>query len=173
MEAGLAVMRNIGELHLERPSAGARMLRDMLRRDAFQIGRKHAAMLMARIGIQALYRKPNTNKRRAAHTACPYLLRNLRIDRPNQVRATDVTDVPMNRSFVCKGCWRDNVFVEWLWKSVNCEAIYSRAFGTVTQARPSLVRYFDLYNREHPHSSLDAKTPDEAHCKSRSQRQAA
>ncbi len=95
------------------------MLRDMLRRDAFQVDRKHAAMLMARAGIQALYRKPNRSKRQAAHTAYPYLLRNLRIDRPNQVQATDVTDAPMNRSFVCKGCWRDNVFVEWLWKSVK------------------------------------------------------
>ncbi|WP_136420145.1 integrase core domain-containing protein [Herbaspirillum sp. ST 5-3] len=51
--------------------------------------------------------------------------------------------------------------------------MYSPTFETVTQARQSLVRYFDLYNREHPLSSLDAKTPDEAHFKSLSQRQAA
>lgn len=99
-DAALALMRRIDELHLERPFAGARMLRDMLRRGGFQAGRKRVATLMKKMGIQALYRKPSTSKRHAAHTIYPYLLRHLAIEQPNQVWATDVTYVPMKRGFV-------------------------------------------------------------------------
>jgi putative transposase len=61
--ADLALMRRIDELHLEYPWAGARMLRDCLRRDGHRIGRKHVRTLMQRMGIEPLYRKPNTSKR--------------------------------------------------------------------------------------------------------------
>ena len=59
-----------------------------------------------------------------------------------------------------KGCWRDNVFVERLWKSVKYEEIYLRGYETVTDAKQALTRYFDFYNRRRPHSTLDGKTPD-------------
>jgi putative transposase len=62
-----------------------------------------------------------------------------------------------------KGSWRDNVFVERLWRSVKYEEVYLRAYDTVAEARASLGRYFDFYNRQRPHSSLDRKTPDEAY----------
>lgn len=82
-EADLALMRRIDELHLKRPFAGARMLRDMLRREGHQIGRKRVRTLMGKLGIAALYSKPNTSRRHAAHLVYPYLLRHLTIDRPN------------------------------------------------------------------------------------------
>jgi putative transposase len=59
-----------------------------------------------------------------------------------------------------KGCWRDNVFVERLWKSVKYEEIYLHGYDTVSGARQALARYFDFYNRRRPHSALDGKTPD-------------
>lgn len=59
-----------------------------------------------------------------------------------------------------KGCWRDNVFVERLWKSVKYEEIYLHGYDTVSVARQALTRYFDFYNRRRPHSTLDGKTPD-------------
>ena len=59
-----------------------------------------------------------------------------------------------------KGCWRDNVFVERLWKSVKYEEIYLHGYETVTDAKQALTRYFDFYNRRRPHSTLDGKTPD-------------
>ena len=62
-----------------------------------------------------------------------------------------------------KGAWRDNVFVERLWKSVKYEEVYLRAYDSVAQARASLGKYFDFYNRGRPHSSLDRRTPDEAY----------
>ena len=84
-EADLTLMRVIDELHLEHPFAGARMLRDMLKAGGFEVGRKHVATLMRRMGIEALYRKPNTSKRHPQHQVYPYLLRGLAIERSNQV----------------------------------------------------------------------------------------
>jgi putative transposase len=230
-EAVLALMRRIDELHLEHPFAGSRMLRDMLRREGHEIGRKHVATLMCKMGIEALYRRQNTSKRHAAHRIYPYLLRNVAIERPNHVWAMDITYLPMSRGFVylavvldwatrrilswrlsnsmtadfCvealeeavprygspeimntdqgsqftssefigtlqangiaismdgKGCWRDNVFVERLWKSIKYEEVYLRAYETVSEAKQHLGRYVTFYNERRPHSSLDGRTPD-------------
>ena len=230
----LTLMRRIDELHLERPFAGARMLRDFLNREGVEIGRRHVATLMKRMGIEAIYRRRNTSKPAPGHKIYPYLLRGVKVERPNQVWATDITYIPMARGFVylvavvdwfsrrvlshrvsitmeasfCiealeeaigkhgapeifnsdqgsqftseaftgvlldrkiaismdgKGSWRDNVFVERLWKSVKYEEVYLNAYDTVAEARASLGRYLDFYNRQRPHSSLDRKTPDEAY----------
>ena len=232
--ATLAVMRRIDELHLEFPFAGSRMLRDLLHGEGIEIGRERVARLMKRMGIEALYRRPNTSKPAPGHKIYPYLLRGMTIDRPNQAWAMDITYVPMARGFVylaavvdwfsrrvlawrvsitmetefCleaveealakhgkpeifntdqgsqftsigftglmrdngiaismdgKGAWRDNVFVERLWRSVKYEEIYLRAYESVSQARASIGQYLDFYNRRRPHSSLDHQTPDRAY----------
>jgi len=62
-----------------------------------------------------------------------------------------------------KGAWRDNVFVERLWRTVKYEEVYLRAYDSVSDARTSLGRYLDLYNSRRPHSSLDDMTPDQAY----------
>jgi len=62
-----------------------------------------------------------------------------------------------------KGAWRDNVFVERLWRSVKYEEVYLRAYDSVSEARASLSRYLDFYNSRRPHSSLDGITPDQAY----------
>jgi putative transposase len=62
-----------------------------------------------------------------------------------------------------KGAWRDNVFVERLWRSVKYEEVYLRAYDSVSEARASIGRYLDFYNGRRPHSSLDGKTPDQAY----------
>ena len=59
-----------------------------------------------------------------------------------------------------RGAWRDNVFVERLWRSVKYEEVYLRAYGSVSEARTSIGRYLTFYNGRRPHSSLDRKTPD-------------
>jgi len=232
--ADLAVMRRIDELHLNYPFAGSRMLRDLLRSEGVAIGRQRVATMMKRIGIEAIYRRPNTSKPAPGHKIYPYLLRDTPVIRPNQVWATDITYIPMARGFVylaavvdwfsrrvlswrlsitmevefCieaveealakhgkpeifntdqgsqftsaaftgllldnaiaismdgKGSWRDNVFVERLWRSVKYEEVYLKAYDSVGQARASIGRYLDFYNRTRPHSSLDARTPDRAY----------
>ncbi len=63
-----------------------------------------------------------------------------------------------------KGAWRDNVFVERLWRTIKYEEVYLRAYASVSEARASLGRYIDgLYNTSRPHSSLDRQTPDAAY----------
>ena len=62
-----------------------------------------------------------------------------------------------------KGAWRDNVFVERLWRSVKYEEVYLRAYDNVGEARDSIGRYLIFYNRRRPHSSLDGATPDQAY----------
>jgi putative transposase len=229
--ADLAVMRRIDELHLDYPFAGSRMLRDLLRGEGVAIGRQRVATMMKRMGIEAIYRRPNTSKPQHGHKIYPYLLRGLAVERANQVWAMDITYIPMARGFVylaavvdwfsrrvlswrvsitmevefclaaveealarhgrpemfntdqgsqftCaaftgllldnaiaismdgKGAWRDNVFVERLWRSVKYEEVYLKAYDSVGEARASIGRYLDFYNRKRPHSSLDARTPD-------------
>ena len=231
-EHDLKLMRRIDELHLELPFAGSRMLRDLLRQEGIEVGRKRVATLMRKMGIEALYRRPNTSRKHPEHPVYPYLLRGLRITQPNQVWAMDITYIPMARGFVylaavvdwysrkvlahrvsitmetdfCieavneamarygkpeifntdqgsqfsssaftgllkqhgirismdgQGAWRDNVFVERLWKSVKYEEVYLKAYNTVSEARASLARYFEFYNRRRPHSSLDRMTPEQ------------
>ena len=232
--AELAVMRRMDELHLEFPFAGSRMLRDLLNQDGIEIGRRRVATLMKRMGIEAIYRKPNTSKPAPGHKIYPYLLRGMVVDTPDKVWAMDITYVPMARGFVylaavvdwfsrrvlswrlsitmeagfCiealeeaiarhgrpeifntdqgsqftshdftsvlleagiaismdgKGSWRDNVFVERLWRSIKYEEVYLRAYDTVSEARASIGRYLAFYNGRRPHSSLDRQTPDQAY----------
>jgi putative transposase len=232
--AELAVMRRMDELHLEFPFAGSRMLRDLLNRDGTEIGRRRVATLMKRMGIEAIYRKPNTSMPAPGHKIYPYLLRGMAVDAPDKVWAMDITYVPMARGFVylaavidwfsrrvlswrlsitmeagfCvealeealtrhgrpeifntdqgaqftshdftgvlnkagiaismdgKGSWRDNVFVERLWRSIKYEEVYLKAYDTVIEARASIGRYLAFYNGRRPHSSLDRRTPDQAY----------
>src|ERR1700746_1164145 len=99
-DADLALMRRLDELHLEFPFAGARMLRGPLAAEGSKIGRRHVTTLMRRMGIEAIYRRPNTSKPAPGHRLYPYLLRGLMIDHPNHVWATDITYIPMARGFV-------------------------------------------------------------------------
>jgi putative transposase len=214
----LRIMRQLDELHLERPFAGSRMLRDLLNREGVAIGRRHVTTLMKRMGIAAIYRRPNTSKPAPGHKIYPYLLRGTKIDQPDQVWATDITYIPMARGFVylvaivdwfsrrvlshrvsiamdadfCvealeeaivrygkptifnsdqgsqftseaftgvllrddiaismdgKGAWRDNVFIERLWKSVKHEEVYLRGrwctWQTEAEMTPAPEPLFD------------------------------
>jgi len=71
-----------------------------------------------------------------------------------------LTDNGIAISMDGKGAWRDNVFIERVWRSVKYEEVYLRAYDSVGQARASLGRYLDFYNCKRPHSSLDGCTPD-------------
>ena len=68
-----------------------------------------------------------------------------------------------------KGAWRDNVFVERLWRSVKYEEVYLRAYASVGEARTSIGRYLSFYNGRRPHSSLDSATPDQAYFRNQQQ----
>lgn len=230
----LALMHRIDKLHLKYPFAGSRMLRDLLRSEGFTVGRCHVRTMMKRMGVEALYRHPRTTKPGAGHRIYPYLLRNLTINRANQVWATDITYIPMEHGFVylvaimdwatrrvlswrlsntmttdfCvealeealgrygqpeifntdqgsqftsdeftailkdrnikismdgKGAWRDNVFIERLWRSVKYENVYLYAYETMGEVRKGLKEYFEFYNSKRPHDGLKRKTPDQVY----------
>jgi putative transposase len=229
--AELALRRRIDALHRQHPFAGARLLRDLLGQEGRRVGRQRVAGLMAKMGIAARYRQPNTSRRKAGDQVYPYLLRELTIDRPNPVWATDITDIPMQKGFVywvavvdgysrkvrswrlsntlttdccldavreaiwrhgtpeifntdqgCqftraaftgllqeygirisrdgKGCWRDNVFVERLWRSVKYQEVYLKAYDSVGEAKTPLGAYLAFYNTRRPHRAFDGRTPD-------------
>mgnify|MGYP001059417741 CR=1 FL=1 len=233
-DADPALVHRIDALHLEHPFAGSRMLRDMLRVEGFAVGRDKVVTLMCHMGIEALYRRPNTSKPAPGHMVFPYLLRNRAITRPNEVWPMDITYLRMARGFVylavvldwatrralawrlsttltadvCiealeealarlgkplifntdqgsqftseafigvllvhrieismdgKGAWRDNVFVERLWRTIMYEEVYLKAYDSVAEARASIGQYLDFYNGCRPHSSLGGRTPDVAY----------
>jgi putative transposase len=88
-------------------------------------------------------------------------------DQGSQFTSADFTGLLLDNAIAIsmdgKGAWRDNVFVERLWRSVKYEEVYLRAYDSVGEARASIGRYLDFYNRKRPHSSLDARTPDRAY----------
>ncbi len=85
-------------------------------------------------------------------------------DQGSQFTSVDFTRVLKNAGIAIsmdgKGAWRDNVFVERLWRTVKYEEVYLRAYASVSEARASIGRYLTFYNRTRPHSSLGGRTPD-------------
>ena len=96
----LALMRRIDELYTAWPFLGSRRMMALLRAEGHGINRKRVQRLMRQMGIAALGPKPRTSKPMPGHKIFPYLLRNLVIDRPNQVWAADITYVPIGRGFL-------------------------------------------------------------------------
>lgn len=112
----LALMREIDELYLKHPFFGSRRITNRLRRKGYLVSRKRVQRLMRLMGIEAIYQKPRTTRRAEDHKVYPYLLRNLTIDRPNQVWATDITYIPMARGFlylVAIMDWHSRYIVSW------------------------------------------------------------
>jgi putative transposase len=112
-DADLALMRRIDELHMDYPVAGSWMLQGLLLGEGYMVGRLHVHTVMKRMGIEAIYRRPNTSKPEPGHKIYPYLLRRLPVIRPNQVWAMDITYIPMARGFVYLAC-----VVDWFTRRV-------------------------------------------------------
>ena len=98
-DADLRLMRRLDELHLTHLFLGARRLARLLQREGVDVGRRHVGTLMGLMGIEAIYRKKRTSLPAKGHRIYPYLLRDVVIERPNQVWATDVTYLPMAQGF--------------------------------------------------------------------------
>lgn len=95
----LALMKRIDEIHLKWPFYGSRKVNVELRAEGKAINRKTTQRLMRMMGLESIAPKPNTSKPSPEHPVFPYLLRNLEIDRPNQVWAADITYIPMAHGF--------------------------------------------------------------------------
>lgn len=227
-------MRWIDEIYLEHPWMGSRTISGELKKAGLSASRNHVRRLMRIMGIESLAPKPGTSKRQPRHPVYPYLLRGVTIDRPNQVWATDITYIPMQRGFMyliaimdwatrkvlswklsntldtrfcvealkealfkygapevfntdqgCqftseaftsvlktwnvkismdgKGRFKDNIFIERLWRTLKYEKIYLRSYETGTELAKDLKDWFTWYNEKRSHSSLDNLTPNEAY----------
>jgi putative transposase len=112
----LALMRRIDELYLQYPFLGSRRMAGMLSENGARVNRKRVQRLMRQIRIAALGPRPKTSKPAPGHKVYPYLLRGLKIDRPNQVWAADITFIPMGRGFlylVAVMDWASRAVLSW------------------------------------------------------------
>lgn len=230
----LELMRVMDELFLNEPYLGSRQMRKSLRRLGYEAGRHRVRRLMRLMGFAAVYQKPRTSVPHPQHPVYPYLLRDLTIDRSNQVWCSDITYIPMRKGFlylvaimdwysrkvlswrlsntldadfcvaaleeaiekygrpeifntdqgcqftsfaftgllkengICismdgRGCWRDNIMVERLWRTLKYENIYLHAYESGREARSGIGSWLHTYNSKRPHSSLDDYTPDEVY----------
>jgi putative transposase len=230
----LEMMRKIDKLYMEQPWMGSRSLANHLTTPEAPLGRDRARRLMLIMGIESLAPQPGTSKRQPKHPVYPYLLRGMTIDKPNQVWATDITYIAMERGFMyliaimdwatrkvlswrlsntldtrfcvdalkealfkygapeifnsdqgCqftsetftsvlktwnirismdgKGRFRDNIFVERLWRTLKYERIYLNSYETGAELSKDMTYWFNWYNDDRKHTSLDKLTPNEAY----------
>ena len=230
----LELMQRIDKLYMEQPWMGSRSLANHLTTPEAPLGRDRARRLMLIMGIESLAPQPGTSKRQPKHPVYPYLLRGMTIDQPNQVWATDITYIPMERGFMyliaimdwatrkvlswrlsntldtrfcvealkealfkygapdifnsdqgCqftseaftsvlktwnirismdgKGRFRDNIFIERLWRTLKYDRIYLNSYETGAELSKDMTYWFNYYNDERKHTSLDKRTPNEAY----------
>jgi putative transposase len=227
----LTLMKLIDRQYLATPFYGARKITACLKSRGQRVNRKRVRRLMRVMGLKAIYRRPRTSQPAPGHKIYPYLLSGLKITRPNQVWAADITYIPMARGFLylvaiidwhsryvlswrlsntldadfCvealeealrkgkpeifntdqgsqftseaftgllqqhgirismdgKGSYKDNLFIERLWRSVKYEEVYLKAYQDGREARIGLGNYFRFYNIERPHQTHGYRTPAE------------
>ncbi len=227
----MELMKLIDKEYLERPFYGSRRMGVWLGKQGYWVNRKRVRRLMRIMGLRAIYRRPRTSKPGVGHKVYPYLLKGMKITRPNQIWAADITYIPMARGFLylvaimdwysryvlswrlsntldvdfCvealeealkkgrpeifntdqgsqftseaftgllkqqgiqismdgKGSYRDNLFVERLWRSVKYEEVYLKAYQDGRDARIGISEYFRFYNNHRPHQALGYRTPAE------------
>ena len=228
-EENIRLMSLIDEIFTERPYYGKRRICQCLRHKGEEVNIKRVSRLMRQMGLEAIYPKPNLSRPAAWSKQHPYLLRGLVINKPDQVWASDITYIRLNKGFVYLVAvmdwfsryvlsWRlsttlevdfcvealtvalnsgrpeifntdqgsqftshdflgplkeanirisldgrgrafDNIMIERLWRSVKYEEVYLKDYQNVREAQNSLKQYFDFYNEQRPHQTLDYCTP--------------
>jgi putative transposase len=228
-EGDLTLMKLIDRQYLATPFYGTRRLAAWLKNQGYRVNRKRVRRLMQVMGLEAIYRHPRTSQLAPGNKIYPYLLNGMKITRPNQVWAADITYIPMARGFLylvaiidwysryvlawklsntldadfCvealeealrkgrpeifntdqgsqftseaftgllerygvrismdgKGRYRDNLFIERLWRTVKYEEVYLKAYENSRDARMGIGDYFWFYNAERPHQALGYRTP--------------
>ena len=229
------LMNLLYEQYTKTPFYGVRNMTTYLREKGYAVGKDHVRTLLRKMGLVAVFPKPNLSKPHPENRIYPYLLRDLEVIRPNQVWCADITYIRLTHGFAylvaildwysryvlswrlsnsleadfCvealreaigkygapdvfntdqgtqftsqefigvltgnnisismdgRGRCLDNIFVERLWRSVKYENVYLKGYQTIPEARAGLTEYFDFYNKERYHQSLDNKTPWIVYC---------
>jgi putative transposase len=240
-EENLQLMRLLDEQYTRTPFYGVAKMTEWLRGQHYIVNEKRVRRLLRKMGLMAVYPKSELSRKASGHKVYPYLLRDVSIERVNQVWSTDITYVRLSKGFVylvaiidwfsrfvlswelstsldtsfCvsaleealnkqrpeifntdqgsqftsleftgrllkegikismdgRGRALDNIFVERLWRSVKYEDIYLKEYRSVKDALKGLGSYFEFYNRERLHQSLEYQTPEAVY--RQGQRQAA
>ena len=225
----LRLMNAIDEAFTKRPILGVKQMVLKMRDQGFAVGKKRIRTLMRAMGLFPIFPKKNTSKPNLEHRVFPYLLRNVEIEKVNQVWSMDITYIRLGKGFAyltaiidwksryviawrlsntlstdfCVECLRDalqygkpaifntdqgsqftsedfikvlqdagiaismdgrgraldNIFVERLWRTVKYEDVYIRQYQSMPEAHKGLKEYFDYYNMERRHSSIEDQTP--------------
>lgn len=221
----IKLMKLIDQIHLKRPFLGVIRITEELEVYRWYVNHKRVYRLMKLMGITAIYPKPRLSSTNPEHKIYPYLLRNLDVNRSNQVWATDITYIPMAKGFIyltvimdwysrkilsyklsnsmdvsfcvdalekaiyhfgCpeifnsdqgsqftsknftdvlkdhdvrismdgKGAWRDNVFVERLWRSLKYEEVYLNCYQSINDAKKGIDRWIEYYNNQRKHQTI-------------------
>ena len=228
------LMRKLDEQYTRTPFYGVKKMTKYLCNLGHDVNEKRTRRLLRKMGLEAIYPKPNLSKPNSEHKIYPYLLRDFNINRKDQVWSTDITYIRLNKGFCylmaiidwysryvlnwslsttleaefcvealaellehsgCeifntdqgsqftsprftdpllekgikismdgRGRALDNIFVERLWRTVKYEKVYLSDFESVQDARSGLRDYFNFYNHERLHQSLDYKTPAQVYC---------
>jgi len=229
------LMNLLDEQYTRTPFYGVRNMNTYLHTLGYSTGRDHTRTLLRKMGLQAVFPKPNLSKPHPENRIYPYLLRDLEVMRPNQVWCADITYIRLSWGFAylvavvdwysryvlswklsntleanfCvealqeavakygapdmlntdqgtqftsqefigvltshnisismdgRGRCMDNIFVERLWRSVKYENVYLKGYQTIPEARAGLTEYFEFYNKQRFHQSLDNKTPWQVYC---------
>jgi putative transposase len=234
-EQNLRLMEMLDKQYTARPFYGVRKMTAWLATQGEIVNPKRVKRLLRKMGIEAIYPKPNLSRPQDNVRKYPYLLREEKITAPNQVWSTDITYIPLPQSYVylvavidwysryvlswelsntmdmtfClsalekalaqntpkifnsaqgsqftstaftgrlekegilvsqdgRGRALDNIFVERLWRSVKYEEVYLKGYTSVIEALRGLEEYFDFYNNERMHQSLNYQTPAMIHFK--------
>lgn len=228
-------MNLLDEQYTRTPFYGVRKMTVSLRALGHAVGKDHVRTLLRKMGLVAIFPKPNLSKPHPENRVYPYLLRDMDITRPNQVWCADITYIRLAWGFAylvavvdwysrCVLSWRlsntleadfcvealqeaikkhgvpevfntdqgtqftsqdfigvltsnsigismdgrgrclDNVFVERIWRSVKYENVYLKGYQMIPEAREGLAEYFEFYNEERFHQSLNNKTPWQVYC---------
>ena len=228
-QENLALQRLIDRQYTRAPFYGSRRMTAWLQGQGHAVNRKRVVRLMRQMGIEAVYAKPKLSRPGEGHKIYPYLLKEMKIVRKNQVWCTDITYVPMRQGFLylvavmdwfsrfvlswrlsltmelefClealegalrwghpeifnsdqgsqftsekflvelerrniaismdgRGRCMDNIFIERLWRSLKYEEVYLKDYQLVSEARAGIDNYFQFYNHQRLHQSLDYRTP--------------
>ena len=153
----LALMRRLDELHLEHPFYGSRQMARHLRREGVVAGRHRVRRLMRLMGMEAIYRRPRTSTANPEHRVYPYLLRDLAIDRPDQVWCADITYIPVSHGFfylVAVMDWASRHVLSWRLSNTMDSAFCVEALDAALRSGVP-----EIFNTDQDHFSHSRRTP--------------
>lgn len=171
-ELEVAIKHAIDEMHTENPTWGSRQLSKQLKKQGFNIGRLKTRRYMTEMGIDAIYPKPNLSKRNQEHKIYPYLLRNMVINRVNQVWAIDITYIKLRRGFIYLTAiidWHTRCIIGWELDDTLETAMVKRALSkALAISKPEIINsdqgsqftsneYIELIESNKIKISMDAK----------------